>query len=365
MKLAKIYPQALTYTFQLSFEEFQKRNPNIKIRHEVEFILDCIKSPLNDKFIKAINCLSFPEIVIKNCMQNILKKKAIKEAEVLDALKACYDNVFGNVRSNLPAEILQIKDKFAAVKDINKCKFIYFCHQINKLTLTEAGISISVSAAQLKREFHDILLDIQKMKKSTQKTWNIEIFDKWLKDFHWDGGADYLELPGQYNSNMAPNMDQRLKIIKFHSKVTSMDSLRKPIKLDVLCSNGKSYSFLVKCGEDLRQDERIQQLQSMMQHLLQKDKHCSQQKLSLRTYKVIPMNEMCGLLKWIENTASLKSLIDANPLENVEKINAKDFLNFIGPNQGKIHPNLAVVRKPREEVSFKYSLWIFNWATLD
>lgn len=183
--------------------------------------------------------------------------------------------------------------------------------------------------------------------------WNIEIFCRWLKDFHWDGGADYIELPGQYNSNMKPNMDERLKIIKFHSNVTSMQSLRKPIKLDVLCSNGKRYSFLVKYGEDLRQDERIEQLQSLMFHHLQNDKNCNQQKLSLQTYKVIPMNGLCGLLSWIENTQSLKSFIDAPQLDELRKINGNDFLQFIGVKQGGTESNLAVARKPRDEVSFK------------
>lgn len=199
----------------------------------------------------------------------------------------------------------------------------------------------------------EIYKETSKLGKSDSQIWNIEIFCQWLKDFHWDGGADYIELPGQYNSNMKPNMDQRLKIIKFHSKVTSMQSLRKPIKLDVLCSDGMSYSFLVKFGEDLRQDERIQQLQSMMFHHLQNDKNCNQQKLSLRTYKVIPINGMCGLLSWIEKTEPLQYLIDSSQFQKLKIINGNDYLKFIGNRQGEIDPHLAVVRKPRKEVSFE------------
>lgn len=130
IKLAKIYPQALTYPFQLSFEEFRKQSQAIFFRYEVQLILDRIKSPLIDKFINAVNYLSFPEIVIINCTQKILMKKNIAQPKkMLEELKACYENVFGNgVRGNLPIEILNVKENLAALKDSNKCKF--FFHQI-------------------------------------------------------------------------------------------------------------------------------------------------------------------------------------------------------------------------------------------
>lgn len=91
-----------------------------------------------------------------------------------------------------------------------------------------------------------------------------------------------------------------------------LPSLRKPMRISAICSNGKTYSFLVKYGEDLRKDERIQQIQQLMSDQMKCDPNCSQHKLSLRTYKVIPLSVRHGIISWIENTDSIKSFISDN-----------------------------------------------------
>ena len=42
--------------------------------------------------------------------------------------------------------------------------------------------------------------------------------------------------------------------------MTVMDSLRKPVKINMLLNNGESTSVLVKGGEDLRTDQRVMQV---------------------------------------------------------------------------------------------------------
>ncbi|KAF9944161.1 hypothetical protein BGZ65_012511 [Modicella reniformis] len=50
-----------------------------------------------------------------------------------------------------------------------------------------------------------------------------------------------------------------------------MSSIRKPKKLCILGSDGREYQFLVRGGEDLRLDQRIQQLFALMNGIMRKD----------------------------------------------------------------------------------------------
>lgn len=157
----------------------------------------------------------------------------------------------------------------------------------------------------------------------------LDIFCSWLSQFHWCFGDNYIELPGQYTSERRPNIERHAKIIKFGRNVEIFKTLRKPIKITILCSDGKSYDFLVKYGEDLRQDERIQQMLSLMSEQLAADKNCRQQNLSLQTYKVIPINSYCGLLSWVKNTVSMESFLEHyTPQLNVKEL-IDDFTRFI------------------------------------
>ena len=46
----------------------------------------------------------------------------------------------------------------------------------------------------------------------------------------------------------------------------------------------KEYPFLVKGGEDLRQDQRVEQLFKIMNSALQSDRACAQRGISLRFF---------------------------------------------------------------------------------
>jgi len=68
-----------------------------------------------------------------------------------------------------------------------------------------------------------------------------------------------------------------------------MSSIRRPKRLLVRGDDERDHPFLVKGGEDLRQDQRIQQLLGVMNILLAGHAPCTQRGLQLRTYQVIPI----------------------------------------------------------------------------
>ena len=70
-----------------------------------------------------------------------------------------------------------------------------------------------------------------------------------------------------------------------------MSSIRKPKTIIILGNDERDYTFLVKAGEDLRLDQRVEQLFCLMNDILHKDPACSQRGLNLVTYQVVPMTQ--------------------------------------------------------------------------
>lgn len=77
-------------------------------------------------------------------------------------------------------------------------------------------------------------------------------------------------------------------------QVKVMSSIRRPKRLIIRGDDERDHPVLVKSGEDLRQDQRIEQLFSVMNILLSNDAACAQRGLQLRTYQVIPLTTRWG-----------------------------------------------------------------------
>ncbi|KFP35344.1 DNA-dependent protein kinase catalytic subunit, partial [Chlamydotis macqueenii] len=114
---------------------------------------------------------------------------------------------------------------------------------------------------------------------------------------------------GQYDGKGKPLPEYHAKISGFDERISVMESLRKPKRITIRGSDEQEYPFLVKGGEDLRQDQRIEQLFDVMNIILSQDATCSQRNMQLKTYQVIPMTTRLGLIKWLENTCTLKEFL--------------------------------------------------------
>ncbi|GMF30671.1 unnamed protein product [Phytophthora lilii] len=135
-------------------------------------------------------------------------------------------------------------------------------------------------------------------------------FAEWLEEF--DHSKCILELPGQYTAHWGPpDPTTHIRILSFDSMLGVLASKQLPKRLVVHCSDEKDYTFLVKGGEDLRLDQRIEQLFGVMNQILAADPRCRDQRLSLTTYNVVPMTQEIGILEWVDGTSTLKGVIEA------------------------------------------------------
>lgn len=94
-----------------------------------------------------------------------------------------------------------------------------------------------------------------------------------------------------------------------------MQSLRRPKRLIIRGNDQKEHNFLVKGGEDQRQDERIERLFALINDLLASDSKCYARNLSIRTYQVIPMGAKLALIEWLNDTQTLKYVFDSHAPE--------------------------------------------------
>ncbi|KAK1332131.1 hypothetical protein QTO34_007817 [Cnephaeus nilssonii] len=162
-------------------------------------------------------------------------------------------------------------------------------------------------------DFNDITNTLLlKMRDDSKPPGNLKECSPWMSDFRVEFLRNELEIPGQYDGKGKPMSEYHARIAGFDERVKTMASIRKPKRIIIRGHDERDYPFLVKGGEDLRQDQRIEQLFGVMNVILSRDAACSQRNMQLQTYHVIPMTSRLGLIEWIENTFTLKELLLSN-----------------------------------------------------
>ncbi|XP_049286368.1 serine/threonine-protein kinase ATM [Anopheles funestus] len=91
-------------------------------------------------------------------------------------------------------------------------------------------------------------------------------------------------------------------IKRWDPKVIGVGGINAPKKLYCLCLNGTKQTQLLKGKDDMRQDAVMQQVFGILNILLRHDEETAHRKLSVRTYKVVPLSRQSGILEWCNNT---------------------------------------------------------------
>ncbi|EJD07323.1 atypical/PIKK/FRAP protein kinase [Fomitiporia mediterranea MF3/22] len=113
-----------------------------------------------------------------------------------------------------------------------------------------------------------------------------------------------LAVPGTYQSG-----SDVITIVGFTSKLTVISSKQRPRRLSVKGSDGRDYNYLLKGHEDLRQDERVMQLFSLVNTLLSIDTASFKRRLHIQRYSVIPLAPNAGLIGWVQDSDTLHVLV--------------------------------------------------------
>ncbi|XP_076813089.1 serine/threonine-protein kinase ATR-like isoform X2 [Clavelina lepadiformis] len=113
---------------------------------------------------------------------------------------------------------------------------------------------------------------------------------------------------GSQNSHN-PFPESTTHIVGFDDAVEILSSLQRPKKVSVRASDGSSCIFLCKPKDDLRKDARLTEFAAIVNKCLMRDTESGKRNLLIRTYAVVPLNEECGLIEWVNNMQGLRHIL--------------------------------------------------------
>ncbi|XP_029343349.1 DNA-dependent protein kinase catalytic subunit isoform X1 [Acyrthosiphon pisum] len=249
-------------------------------------------------FVKAISnvCCPFTQL-----LEYISGVEESLKTNCLSMIKLAFENVFKNCF--ITEENQHFKGKEFKTLDIFKDNLKYIFDKFQSSNNSNLN-DICIALIEIKKQVDTHKNHYYSRKLST----NLINYCPWLAQYS-NHNIDTIEIPGQYSGTKKPNIDNHITIASFKPNVQVIFSMRNPIKITMVGNNGEKYSFLIKFGEDLRQDQRIQQLHKVINDALSNNAYCCDRKLSVLTYIVFPISTKLGMIEWINNTVTLKDLI--------------------------------------------------------
>ncbi|XP_051625579.1 DNA-dependent protein kinase catalytic subunit isoform X2 [Manacus candei] len=297
-EIANTYPQAIVYPFMISSESYCFKDTATGCKNK-EFV-ERIKNKLDrggvvQDFVRSLEQLSNPVMLFKDWVEDV-KNELAKAQRNKKKLKEMYEGMYKNL-GNLEAPGLGLLRK-RFIQAFGKDFDHHFGRGGSQLLDMKTSDFDAIATSLL-----------SKMYKTHKEPGNLKECSPWMSDFKAEFLRNELEVPGQYDGKGKPLPEYHAKISGFDERISVMESLRKPKRITIRGSDEQDYPFLVKGGEDLRQDQRIEQLFDVMNIILSQDAACSQRNMQLKTYQVIPMTTRLGLIKWLENTCTLKEFL--------------------------------------------------------
>ncbi len=339
-QIVKLYPQSIVYPFKLSYETLQYSITDPILKHNLELIHDKLDryTPLVNEFIQALNQLNpqqqfdawskelFHLLNTDPNMRDIdkLKLHLIKFKETLFSdvigLDETNDNQLitpntqDSIYNNNENDHSSLKPKITSIRKLFKNNVE---KELDDLFGKDGELFSTITLGDARLALGNISL---KLKTIIQDKSNINDYSTWFSSTFRQqnrildkSSIRELEIPGQYTSKKKPLVEHHIKIVGFDEKLLVLHSLRLPKRLTIRGHDENDYRFLVKAGEDIRQDQRIEALFSIMNDLYDNDPNCNQSNsahISVRTYKVIPMSSKLGMIEWLDNTRPLKDLLE-------------------------------------------------------
>ncbi|MCO5603923.1 hypothetical protein L7F22_058079 [Adiantum nelumboides] len=309
--IAKLYPQAIYFAYNVSKLDFKSMGHSRAMR------LDSIlKSPVLETLVRSLEDLTFPEQRLRDGLSFI---KRFLEGGNREKAKSYFLSLFFDC---LDIESMMKENRGSGEYNLK------FSREYSKRVIAAIGQQgaklLSMDDKQFTQATGAVMANLQKAIKSLPSgNLSLNLFSKWMADFDssrdlWHSQEDLetsdslmstIDMFGSYNSFRQPDPSSHIKVVSFDQTIFSLSSKQRPKVLKVRGSDELEYKFIVKGGEDLRLDQRIEHLFEMMNAILQRDPSCSKRKLSIRTYAVIPVSRQCGLLQFVENTRSLDDIV--------------------------------------------------------
>ncbi|CAL7943643.1 unnamed protein product [Xylocopa violacea] len=111
------------------------------------------------------------------------------------------------------------------------------------------------------------------------------------------------------NVKSTNNYNTVIGISKYIETYETVGGINTPKKLICIGTDGIRRYQLIKGKDDLRQDAVMQQVFNVLNTLLKSYKETKRRKLTIRTYKVVPLTQRSGILEWCNNTVPILTVL--------------------------------------------------------
>lgn len=299
--VSKEFKQGVYFPWKISKNDLRPRTEEIHQR--IESLSRNIYIHDLERIVKELNLLTNPELrwltwkrKLELCLQE-------SRGDLLKLWPICFDELF---------------DKNIQGSE-NKKYAEEFIPYVKKLFGGKEGKKIlQMNEEDILRKFNELSEKNEKYRRAQVKDrLKLSDFSPFLSDYMIS--KDYssgIALPGQFEMiQKNPDNESIVYISSFDPNILVLKSIRRPKRVTIRGNDEKEYNFLVKGGEDLRQDQRIEQLFSSMNSILLHNSVSRKKELAISTYKVIPMTKDLGVLEWLSNTETLKTMIERSSLK--------------------------------------------------
>ncbi|KAI8803070.1 hypothetical protein BJ742DRAFT_830456 [Cladochytrium replicatum] len=297
LRVASEYPNALFFPFRISSEGF---TPEVlkNVGKSVEKLRTALEFQQMEEFIRELARLGEPVHIFKDWLdrgQDLFEKGLIPELRksFLEMAELIFETPQN--RKRLGAEGLKFSSRhYKKISEI----------------CGKDGAKLSTAAAwkSIRKYAQESFRDEKLGSGSTL----LKSYSPWLSSFLTDNQEE-IEVPGQYTGLAKPVPSWHAKIASFGPTMLTMSSMRRPKRLQINGTDEKEYLWLVKGGEDLRLDQRVEQMFSIMNAMLAKTPYCVAHQVSVSDYKVVPMSVRLGIIEWVPKTMPLRSCMSNHP----------------------------------------------------
>ena len=312
--IAREYPHVLYSPFRVSMDALREKHATKGLPMEIASIATRItprlKNPLIDAFVEALQGLNHPELRLQDALK--LMNRALSSSEPEEKVEAKARKIF----TTRFLEDLGCTHKAHVGDQVGSYNLQYTRRYIQRwMKKHDLTSATKFSLSKWRRALKDLKVqpagDLREM--ATEK------FSTWLSDYSDSDVASTgysLLVPGEYEKLQRPGRlvrpteQNKITISSFGQQLKVMASLRKPKRLVIRGSDEQDYAFLVKGGEDLRLDQRIEQLFAVMNHVFQQSASCAARNLQVKEYSVIPLSLDTGILGWLNDTTPLQTIIE-------------------------------------------------------
>lgn len=305
LRVAQEYPSALRLPIALSSEQYHVQNSGKSLTSSLNSVVSrqvsMTKSELFSLFMEELQRLEEPSFIFKTWLFEFKAVFDERSSLGVSELKQRFQKMVSLcLYPNSSSRFGSFGQKFARAHSAN---IFQICGGRNGDTLMK----------MTRKDLDELLVYFaNKIRHDTStggpgpKT--LKSFSPWLYAYSSGNFLEDLEIPGQYeNITQRPDLRSIVRLEKVNESILQLASIRKPKRLVMLGSDGVEYPWLVKAGEDIRLDQRVQQLFSVMNSALSKSSsYCERHYIRLRTFKVVPMSTKLGILEWMSGTRTLR-----------------------------------------------------------